>query len=164
MSTEANVLEATRLVSWDDSSLKDIDQAKKKYLEAKRLGKKIIDLQGNEILSFRPGLGEFLISTEDLTEGEFRFHILDESGDRIISWNAKDKKQVKEASLKFNEYMEKGYKAYLIDQKGNRGRRIFSFDVDQEEVVFDDKTTREKLMAFAKKFMEIKLLPKTYPG
>lgn len=157
-------LQTARRIEWDDKSLKDIDRAKTKYREAKASGKKITDLEGKPITTFKTCLQAMLISEQDASEDEIRFHILDETGDRTVSWNIKDPFQVKDAAAKFQKFIEQGCRCYVIDRNGNKGHRIFGFDADAEELLFEEKTVKMSLQAFAKKFAEIKVLPKTYPG
>lgn len=157
-------LQTTRRIEWDDRSVKDIDRAKSRYSEAKLAGKKITDLQGNPVTTFRPSLQAILISEQDPVEGELRFHILDETGDRTISWNMKDPFQIKDAAEKFNKFIEQGCKCYVVDKHGNKSHRIFGFDPEAQELIFEEKTLRQSLKEFSKKFSEIKVLPKTTPG
>jgi hypothetical protein len=66
----------------------------------------------------------------------------------------------------FEKYLVKGWKAYAVDSKGNKGRRVYAFDAAKEEFYFDDtKTLSEKVSAFSKAFGGgLRMLPRTYPG
>jgi hypothetical protein len=83
---------------------------------------------------------------------EFTFRILSENGDDRIVWDRTDHKQVMEAKKTFNNYLNKGYKAYTVKQHGGgKGNRIDSFDDLLEEVVMQ-------------KGDEALLVPPTMPG
>jgi hypothetical protein len=175
-------------IEWDESSLKEIEEAKDLYRKAKSEGRLIETLDGQPVESFRPWLKGIVIREVQLQPTEFAVRILDETGDRRLIWNAADPEQVKEASDIFKKYLEKGWKAYMIDHSGKRGRRIYGFDSETQEVFFDEKSALEKLTSFATKikseapakkteksnsakladfvktFKNVALLPKTYPG
>ncbi len=77
--------------------------------------------------------------------------ILSQNGDDRVIWDRRDKKQVKEAMVKFLELIKKGFTAYVVGGDGQRGHKIDTFDPGLEEI----------LMAKAK---EILMVPKTVPG
>jgi hypothetical protein len=154
-------------IEFDPRSLPIIDEAKKKYIEARRQGRKITDLEGNPIAIFKPMLGGFIIGEKELTDDQFSFRIYDETGDRRLIWNASNPFEVEEAAKKFEAYLTKGWKAYLIDREGNKGRRIIRFSAKDEEIVFDEKgvETKHRLKDFIKSFGgKVQLLPRTFPG
>ena len=167
MNTEMHTGEI--LVSWNPINSKERDEAKAKYQKARSEGRKIMTVSRLEIDAFAKVStdGEFLIAPTTLNAGEWTLRIHDETGDRRLIWQSEDPDQVKEAATKFNEYMSKGWKAYAYDptKPKDKGRRIYGFDGEREEIVFDDKNTlRENLKNFVKAFTEIKMVPKTYPG
>ena len=49
---------------------------------------------------------------------------------------------------------------------GKRGRRIYGFNAESEEIYFDDKkkSLSEKLKKFVEDFGEVVMLPKTHKG
>lgn len=59
---------------------------------------------------------------EDVEQGKTVFIILSGSGDDRLIWDAADPAQVKEAIEKFDEMIEQGYTAFLIDRKGKSTR------------------------------------------
>lgn len=156
--------DARMRVEWDDSSLDEIDEAKSLFIQARLKNRRVVDEQGNPVASFRPALELFFIEATDLSETQFAMRIFDETGDRRLIWDSRDPDQIKEAAKNFDEMTKKGWKAYAIDSEGNHGRRIHRFDADTEEVYFDEKDTRSKLQDFVKKFKEIKVVPRTFPG
>lgn len=152
-------------IEFNPKSIKEIDEAKRKYIQARKEGRSVLHPDTREPLgSFPSDLGGFIIDDTNTKAGDFAIHFIDGSGDQRIIWDIRDKQQLKEAKKKFDEYVAKGWKPYAINRDGKRGRRIFSFDDKAEEIVFEDKTTREKLANFSTKFKEVKMLPRTYPG
>jgi len=152
-------------VEFDPNNRKQVHEAKKKYLQARDQGRAILRADNNApVGSFREITDGFLVAEVEVRYHELAMHFIDDTGDQRIIWDLRDKKQVVEAAVKFNEYVAMGWKPYAIDRDGKRGRRIYSFDAVKEEIIFEDKTTREKLSKFASKFKEIKVLPRTYPG
>lgn len=152
-------------ISWNPQNRREIDEAKTKYIKAKKAGLLVVDPDsGSKISRFDPELGCIRILAQELGENEFSFRVFDDSGDRRLIWNSKDPKQIQDAANLFDEYIKKGWKAYAVDLSGNRGRRIFGFNPTTEEVYFDDKLTSEKLKEFIKSWSQFSLLPRTYPG
>jgi len=172
-------------VEWNDSNLKEIEDAKKIYMDANKSHRKLTLLDGSPMENFRSYYKGFIIKEVELKSTEFSMRIFDETGDRRLIWNMADQDQVKDASELFNEYVGKGWKAYAVDAEGKRGRRIYEWNYESQELLVDDrsvadkiknfatkfkgdeaprKTKREKLSNFTDKFKQVKLLPKTFPG
>jgi len=162
--TTATLHKAENIVSWDSKSLRQIDEAKAKYVQAKNENRRVTDLDGNVLSRFNPNLGDIKICEADMPDGHFAMRILDETGDRRLVWNSRDPDQIKEASELFEKHIKAGGRAYAIKRDGSKGFRIHGFNARDEEIVIDEKGTREKLRDFAKLFKEVKMLPKTYPG
>lgn len=152
-------------IGFNPLSKKEVDEAKTKYIQAKKEGRNILSMDTRSPLARFPlNDGGFIIDSSPVAEGSIAVHFIDGSGDQRIVWDMRDKAQIKECAIKFKEYVDKGWKPYAINKDGSRGRRIFSFSASSEEIIFEDKTTREKLSKFSEKFKEIKVLPRTYPG
>jgi hypothetical protein len=152
-------------IGFNPNNLREVDDAKKKYIDARRDNRVITDLEGNRIENFRPALGGFIIREQALGDNEFAFRIFDDTGDRRVIWNCNDPAEIREAKNEFDKYISKGWKAYAINRNGSMGKRIRSFDADLQEIVFDDKEgLTAKLKDFAKSFKEVKVVPRTYPG
>ena len=128
-------------IVWDSKRLKEIDEAKKEFLKAKRAGHKIVDDKGNQVEHFRPYYEELIITAEQTTK-KHCMKILSESGDDRIVWDSDNGLEAKEAKAKFEELMKKGYKAYSVDSRGNKNRRIEEFDVEAEEVLMVPPTAK----------------------
>lgn len=165
IATEQKFHNSSLRVEFGTARLKEVDEAKKKYLKAKREGRQILHIETlKPVDKFPLQDGGFVIAETVVPEGHLAGHFIDDTGDRRIIWNMRDPDDVREALAEFNKYLAKGWKPYAIDRQGNKGVRIFSFDAQKEEVVFEDKTTREKLSKFVERFKEIKAFPKTRPG
>jgi len=61
---------------------------------------------------------------EDVRKGKTVFIIPSLNGHDRLVWDASDPAQVKEAIQKFDEYLEKGYVAYLVDADGETSEII----------------------------------------
>ncbi len=62
--------------------------------------------------------------------------IIDETGDTTVKWNANHKKEVALAKDAFDKSMKKtNGMAYIVDSKGNQGKRIYDFDPLAENIV-----------------------------
>jgi len=157
---------ASLRIDFNPLNRKQVDDAKKKYIQAKSDNRKILSPDRVPIPSFVHAIrdGGFIIDETETSETEMAMHFIDDTGDRRVIWNMNDPAQVKEAAKNFKDYVAKGWKPYAIDRKGKRGMRIFSFNAEAQEIIFEDKTTVEKLANFVKKFKEIKMMPKTMPG
>jgi hypothetical protein len=165
MNTTQESQSARAIVQWNPLKMKEVEEAKRKYQEARRTGRKILSHTGIAIENFSPLLGEFTIAENEVGEGEIAVRLLNETGDERLIWNVRDQKQIKEACDRFNSYIQRGWKAYAIKPDGSRGPRIYSFDANKEEVVLDDKRgVMEKLKNFSQSFKKIEMLPKTMPG
>jgi len=169
-------------VEWDPSNRKETEEAKSKYIDARRRGRQIFLIDKERSAEcFRETNGGFIIQAKELGETEFAARIFDENGDRRIIWDRNDPLQMKEASELFYDYIKRGWKCYGTDRHGNKSKRIQAFDPGKQEIIFDETSTSEKLEKFAKKFKsalsipqklqkfvetfkEVKLLPRTYPG
>lgn len=152
-------------VEFNPLNLRQIDEAKKKYIDARRQGRIVTDLRGNRVDSFRAVTDGFLIRGYELAENEFAVRFFDETGDRRIVWNASDPAQIGEAKKEFDKYVDKGWKPYAINRDGSMGKRIRGFDAEAQEIIFDEKGgIRDKLKDFAAKFKEVKMMPRTFPG
>jgi len=155
---------APMLLEWDSSKLREVEDAKVIYRQAKAEGRRIEDLIGNPVEFFKPSLHGIRILAKELKDSQFRMRILNEKGDETLIWDSLDSAEVKESAKIFKEYLDKGWRAFAISSDGKIKKRLHSFDAELEEVVFEENKYREKLNNFVKKFTEIKLLPRTFPG
>jgi len=129
-----------RRVVWDSKKLKQIDEAKKTIMKFKRLGYKIILTDGSPMEKFSASLEEVIIKAEKIYNRVLK--ILTEEGDNRLTWDKENGIQAKEAKAKFVEFLKKGYKAYSVDTRGRKNRKIEEFDVDAEEILMIPPTSK----------------------
>jgi len=174
------------IIEWDSDDFKQVEEAKAHYRNARKESRIITNIEGNVIEHFKPNLLGFIIKEKELKEDEFSVRVFDETGDRRLIWNAKDPKQITEAATLFNEYIAKGWRGYAVDDSGTSRRRIYKFDLEKQEILFEEKPTSqvftdfaksvkkevektivlktETIANFVKAFKNNKLIPRTYPG
>jgi len=174
------------IIEFDDMDKSEVETAKEYYRKARQEGRIITDRDGNTISHFKSSLLGFVIKEKELKENEFAVRVFDETGDRRLIWNMADPDQVKEASNLFKQYIDKGWRAYTVDDKGKSRRRILSFDLEKQEILFEEKPVKtivenfvesvkqqtkevmetkiEKIDNFIKSFKNVKLVPRTFPG
>ena len=79
---------------------------------------------------------------KEVKEGKLVFTGLSENGDDRLVWDAGDPRQIKDAIRKFDEYVSKGFLAFLVNDDGSQGEMINEdswqrMDVRQrEEILF----------------------------
>lgn len=129
----SDTLVMDRRIVWDSKNKKEVEEAKKIILDFKRKGHTILRASGEKMEFFRPYFEEVVVKAESIRKNIMR--ILSESGDDRIVWDKEDGYEAKEAKAKFSELLKKGYKAYSVDSKGQKNRRIKEFDVDAEEIL-----------------------------
>lgn len=59
---------------------------------------------------------------------ESALHIMDHTGDNRILWSTDKPDSVSIAQAAFDAAKEKGYLAYTVDEKGEKGEVIHTFD------------------------------------
>jgi hypothetical protein len=129
-----------RRVVWNANNLKEVDEAKGLIMAYKRKGYEIVRVSGEVMERFRPYYEEVIIRTKKV--GGHVMKILSEKGDERIVWDKEDGYQAKGAKKKFEELVNKGYKAYSVDTNGKKNRRINEFDIDAEEILMVPKTVK----------------------
>lgn len=127
-------------VVWDSTRLKEIDEAKSLIMRYKKQGYEIQLPDGTVMERFNPRLEEVVVKAKKVLKNVLK--ILNEKGDERIVWDKENGPEAMEAKKKFNEYLDKGYKAYSVDHAGNKKMRIEEFDVDAEEILMIPETVR----------------------
>ena len=153
-----------RRVEWDPISIREIEEAKIKYQEARLASREIVLDNDIPLEYFDASLGHFIVKSPKLTESQFEMRVFDESGDRLITFDSNNLEEVANAARLFNEYLQKGWRAYAIGADGKKSRRLFGFNGDSQEILFDEKSTKERLKDFVKSFRQVQMTPKTRPG
>ena len=151
-------------IEWDPRNKKEIEEAKKKYQEAKLENREIVLDDGTPVMCFKPEYASLLIKSQRLDESQFEMRMFDETGDRLVMFDSRNIDEIKNASKLFEEYIKKGWRAYAIGEKGKKTQRLFKFDADAQEIHFDEKGTKERLQNFVKSFKQVQLTPKTRAG
>jgi len=82
------------------------------------------------------------------------FRVLTENGDDVIVWDRRDYDQILEARALFDDYLSRGYRAYVMRSDGEKGSRVDSFDALLETVIISKEG----------KSYEALLVPPTHPG
>lgn len=150
--------------AWNPEKYKQVEEAKQLYRQAIEQGRAVFTIEGKKMTSFRPHFGEFVVAEKEEGENVFFARVFDETGDRRLIWNLNVPSQIKEAMQEFNSYIEKGCKIYAVKPDGRKGKRVFGFDPELEEVFVDENSSREKFENFLKSFRQLTILPKAYPG
>lgn len=78
------------------------------------------------------------------------FRVLSPNGDDRIVWDRTKPDQVKEAFVKFKEFIAKGFTAFAVMASGKKGHKISEFDPSLQEILLTVK--------------EILMVPATMPG
>lgn len=135
-----NELVMDERIVWDSMSLKQIDEAKSKIMRRKSQGYLILLANGLPMERFNPNLEEVIIKAKKVSKKVLK--ILCEKGDERLVWDKENGREALEAKAKFVEFMKKNYKAYSVDSKGKKNRRIEEFDVDAEEILMVPPTVK----------------------
>jgi carbamoylphosphate synthase large subunit len=130
--TTAELVMDQRVV-WDRTRMKEVEEAKQFILKYKRKGHKIEKTDGTIMERFNPALEEVIIKAERFARGVMK--ILSDKGDERLVWDMDNGPEAMQAKKRFNELLKKGHKAYSVDHKGKKNRRIEEFDVEAEEIL-----------------------------
>ena len=154
------------IIDWDASNRKEIERAKLLYQQARKNKRDIVLTETDiPVIYFSPEHESYLVQKKALSESQFEMRIYDETGDRLLVWDSKDQLEVQDAHKMFQEYLDKGWRAYAVGDNGKNIKRIFKFDPSTQEIHFDEKkSVKEKLVNFVKTFKEIQMTPRTRPG
>lgn len=76
-----------------------------------------------------------LMEAEPILEEGSVLCILDDSGDSRMQWDKNDPTQVAKAEARFNELKAKGYLAYSVNKKGDKGEVLQAFDAAAERII-----------------------------
>lgn len=66
--------------------------------------------------------------------------VLDVSGDTKIIWDPDKPEEVENARETFNRLRKKGYAAYSVNRKGDKGEVIREFDPEAEKLILAPAT------------------------
>ena len=153
-------------IDWEVNNRKEVEKAKLKYQQARRDKRAIVFTEtGLTVPCFKPEHESYIVQKPALSDSQFEMRIFDETGDRLLVWDSEDPLEVQDAHKMFQEYLDKGWRAYARGDNGKTTKRIFGFDAKLEEIYFDEKKTiKDKLSNFVKTFKELHVTPRTRPG
>lgn len=77
---------------------------------------------------------------DDVPEGKGLLSILDESGDVRQIWDSTNADEVAHARQTFKDFKAKGYTAYKVNKKGEKGEIINEFDPEAEKIIMAPTT------------------------
>jgi len=130
-----------KIVVWDPSHLKEIEEAKRVYREYKALRYIMLKPDGSLLDFFHPSHGQFTIIAK-INKTENVMKILDDSGDTRVKWTKENGKQALNAKNKFLKLIEDGYTAFSVNSSGKKKNKITEFDVDAQEIIMVPPTAR----------------------
>ena len=116
-----------KLITWDRDSPKQLQEADEKINRFRRLGFSITTQSPGECQMKAPAPTEF----------DLIFRVLSDNGDDRLVWDRRNQGEVEEAKAKFQDYMDKGYKAYVCRRDGKKGSKLDSFDALLQEVIME---------------------------
>lgn len=61
--------------------------------------------------------------------------VMDESGDSRIQWDQNNPEEVSKAEFRFNDLKKKGFMAYSVNKKGDKGVVLQAFDPTAERII-----------------------------
>lgn len=116
-----------KLITWDQDSPKQLQEADEEINRFRRLGFSII----------AQNPGECQMKAPAPSEHDLIFRVLSDNGDDRLVWDRRNQAEVGEAKVKYQEYMDKGYKAYVCRRDGKKGSKLESFDALLQEVIME---------------------------
>ena len=94
---------------------------------------------------------------DEIKDGKTVFTALSGNGDDRLVWDKSDPQQIKDAIAKFDEMMEKGFIAFLIDKMGKQVEQINKSD-------WAKKTVRQAEEILFKEPREVHMVPQVVGG
>lgn len=61
--------------------------------------------------------------------------VMDQTGDTKLIWDEDNDVEVEAARTMFNSLKKKGYLAYSVDKKGEKGTQMSEFDASVEKII-----------------------------
>jgi hypothetical protein len=129
MPLQLNTPESARdkLITWDPQNLSQTTEAKEEVERFRRLGFSVVSFE----------FGEAKLEAPAPTDHDLIFRVLSDNGDDRLVWDRRNQKEVDEAKASFEDYMAKGYKAYVCRRDGKKGSKLESFDALLQEVIME---------------------------
>lgn len=127
-------------IVWDRCKIKEVEEAKKLIVKYRREGYPILKTDGTLLERFNPSVEEVIVKAKKVAKRVMK--ILSEKGDERLVWDMDKGAEAKQAKKKFVDLIKKGYKAYSVDHRGKKNRRIDEFDVEAEEILMIPETVK----------------------
>jgi hypothetical protein len=111
------------LVNLEDYCAADIDRLLTES-EALRLGNKVVRTEHG---------------IKDINWEEEKMSVLsvaDRTGDTRLQWDKSNEDEVNAAQTRFSELQAKGWPAFKVNKRGDRGEKIDAFDPEVERIIF----------------------------
>lgn len=157
LNTPDPTLDLRKRIIWNPESADEVLEAQAKIDDLRK--------QGFEPVQQPSPPGEMVLEPPARDSGLFLVRILDDSGDTRLVWNRKNHQEIEDARKKFDEYISKGYRAYVCRWDGSKGSRVESFDSLLEEIIMVEKKLDEHTRVGEKrKPAEAVMVPPTAPG
>ena len=61
--------------------------------------------------------------------------VMGRTGDTRVLWNGDNEAEVENARRTFEDLTKKGYLAYSVDRRGNKGTQVREFDPEAEKLI-----------------------------
>lgn len=129
----SNELVMDQRIVWDQSKMKEIEQAKKMIMSYKRKGYEILKSDGTLMERFSPFLEEVIVKVQNIAKSVMK--ILTDEGDERLVWDRDNGREAKQAKKRFLDLIKQGYTAFSVDLDSQKNRKIKEFDVDAEEIL-----------------------------
>jgi hypothetical protein len=71
----------------------------------------------------------------EVPKGKHLLAAMDKTGDSKFMWDPKNKDEVAAAKAQFDALKKKGYIAFTVDKKGDKGEIIREFDPELEKII-----------------------------
>jgi hypothetical protein len=108
--------------------------------------------------------GEAHLTPPPRASDQLLIRVLDDNGDSRILWNRHKQGEVEDARRRFDEYMKKGYRAYVCRSDGSKGARVETFDALLEEIIVAPGQAGDQGLGEYRRPKEAVLVPPTAPG
>jgi hypothetical protein len=68
-----------------------------------------------------------------------QLNVLDRSGDAKLVWDTANSDEVEAARTMFNTLLKKGYQAFSVNPKGNKGEFLRTFDPEVGQMIMSPR-------------------------
>jgi len=86
------------------------------------------------------GTGFFKMTPPAQPTNKGVLRILTENGDDLVVWDRNILDEIREAKRQFDDYIKRGYKAFAMKLRGEKGVRLDQFDPSLEQIILTPST------------------------